>query len=289
MRKLSEMNLRRLISGLRRRLLKSTDKGNARPIPNIPLDFEACVYREINPDLESLDDDALLAHYQSRGRDEGRRCHLVRDRLAFVNLIPPGIKTLEIGPYASPLVSGPNVKYVDVRTTDELRTRTPVDGLDPDNVPEISWVVEPSDLSRVDEHFGVVLSSHAIEHQPNLVHHLNQVDHILRPGGRYFALVPDHRYCFDHFMTPSTISDVLEAYLDNRTSHTVSSLLEARLLMTHNDAIEHWKGNHGDPNFNPEFPFDDRIARLQIAVDSYRANHKIIKDEHAWYFTPLSF
>ncbi len=83
--------------------------------------FEAWAYQVINPELESLSDEELLVHYENSGKAEGRRCHQVVDRLAFVNLIPPTIHTLEIGPYARPLISGPNVKYVDVYSTKELK------------------------------------------------------------------------------------------------------------------------------------------------------------------------
>jgi hypothetical protein len=94
--------------------MKKKEKGNAGKIPSIPLPFEAWAYRVINPDLEQLSDEDLLTQYENYGKAEGRRCHQVSDRLAFVNLIPASIHTLEIGPYARPLISGPNVKYVDV-------------------------------------------------------------------------------------------------------------------------------------------------------------------------------
>ena len=251
--------------------------------------FEAWAYRVINPELESLSDEELLAHYQNSGKAEGRRCHQVADRLTFVNLIPASIRTLEIGPYARPLLSGPNVKYVDVYSTKELKKLAPAVGMDPNEVPHIDWVAKPSDLSSVTEHFGAVLSSHVIEHQPDFIHHLNQISSILRHGGRYFLLIPDHRYCFDHFMTESIITDIIAANLHRRKSHTAESLLESRLLMTHNDSIEHWHGNHGDPMVNPHFPGANRIERLKIAINSYRENNEYVKNEHAWYFTPDSF
>ena len=152
--------------------MRKREKGNAGKIPNIPLQFEAWAYRVINPKLESLSDEELLVHYENSGKEEGLRCHQVVDRLAFVNLIPASIHTLEIGPYARPLISGPNVKYVDVYTTKELKKLAPVVGMDPNEVPHINWVAKPSDLSSVDEHFGAVLSSHVIEHQPDFIHHL---------------------------------------------------------------------------------------------------------------------
>ena len=274
--------------GLRRRLFQQKDKGTARDIPNIPLQFEALAYRVNNPDVVTLSDSELWLHYQNHGRQEGRRCHQLPDRQAFLKIIPSEMQTLEIGPYARPLVTGSSVKYVDVFSTEELRQRADGVEMKPEHVPEITWVSQPSDLSCVDEYFGAVLSSHSIEHQPNLVNHLNQVDHILRRGGRYFVLVPDHRYCFDHFMTPSLITDVLAAHVEKRKTHTVESLLESRLLMTHNDPVAHWSDNHGNRNDNPEYPNSNRIERLQIGMDSYQ-EQGFVKDEHAWYFTPETF
>jgi len=269
--------------------MRKRNKGIAGKIPNIPLPFEAWAYRVINPELESLSDEELFVHYETFGKAEGRRSHQVADRLQFVHLIPPSIHTLEIGPYARPLITGPNVKYVDVFSTKELKKLAPSVGMNPNEVPHINWVAKPSDLSTVNEHFGAVLSSHVIEHQPDLIHHINQISEILKHGGRYFVLIPDHRYCFDHFMTPSTITDVVAAHLEKRTGHAAESLLESRLLMTHNDPIEHWNGNHGDPLVNPEFPGSDRIDRIKIAIKYFYENHEYIKNEHAWYFTPDSF
>ena len=101
--------------------MRKRDKGNAGKITNIPLPFEAWAYRVINPELESLSDEELLTHYENSGKAEGRRCHQVADRLNFVELIPTSIRALEIGPYARPLLRGPNVKYVDVYSTKELK------------------------------------------------------------------------------------------------------------------------------------------------------------------------
>jgi hypothetical protein len=101
--------------------VRKRDKGNAGKIPNILLPFEAWAYRVINPELELLSDEELIVHYENSGKAAGLRCHQVVDRLAFVNLIPASIHTLEIGQYARPLLSGQNVKYVDVYTTKELK------------------------------------------------------------------------------------------------------------------------------------------------------------------------
>ena len=161
--------------------------------------------------------------------------YAVADRNAFVSLIPHTHSVLEIGPFAQPVLRGPHVRYVDVLSTEDLRKRAQSLGMDETKVPTISWVSNGSDLSVVNDTFDAVVSSHAIEHQPDFVRHLNQVAHLLKPNGRYYLLVPDHRYCFDHFLTPSTIAQVLGAHLEYRKVHSLSSVVEHRALTTHND------------------------------------------------------
>lgn len=208
--------------------------------------------------------------------------YAVADRNAFVALIPHTHSVLEIGPFAQPVSRGPHVRYVDVLSTEDLRTRARSQGMDETKVPTISWVSNGSDLSVVNDSFDAVVSSHAIEHQPDFVRHLNQVADLLNPNGRYYLLVPDHRYCFDHFLTPSSVAQVLGAHLENRTVHTLSSVVEHRALTTHNNGKRHWAGDHGDPEKN-------RASRLTSAVQEISGANGAFIDVHAWYFTPQSF
>ena len=208
--------------------------------------------------------------------------YAVADRNAFVGLIPLTNSVLEIGPFAQPVLRGPHVRYVDVLSTEDLRKRARALGMDETKVPNIGWVSNGSDLSVVNDTFDAVVSSHAIEHQPDFVGHLNQVADLLKPNGSYYLLVPDHRYCFDHFLTPSTVAQVLGAHLENRTVHSLSSVVEHRALTTHNDPARHWAGDHGDHNEN-------RASRIASAIQEISDANGAYIDVHAWYFTPRSF
>ena len=254
----------------------------------LPLEFDPSVYRSLHTDLVKFSESELRAHYDRYGLREGRRAHAIPDRASFAALISTE-HALEIGPYAQPLLRGPRVKYADIYSTAALREMAPSTNLDPAGVPEIDWVVAPHDLGAIDEMFDAVLSSHAIEHQPNLVGHLRQVSRLLRPGGRYVLLVPDHRYCFDHFKTPSTIVDVLDADAGKVRLHDPRSLILSRLLITHNDAARHWRGDHGEPEHNPHFPADDRIKLLRDALELLRSAPSALFNDHAWFFTPDTF
>jgi len=244
------------------------------------LDFQ--IYQDANPDLAGFSHERLAEHWNAFGRYEGRRSSKVESREDLAALIPPEHRVLEIGPFSLPVLRGPNVAYFDVLDREGLQRRAVECGLDPEGVPAIDWVSPVGDLGVVRDSFDVVLSSHAIEHQPDLVAHLRQVSDLLRPQGCYFLIIADSRYCFDHFIAPSTIAGVLDAHRNQRRRHTDASVLEHRALTTHNDPGRHWSGDHGDPRA-------DRDARLARALKELDAADDTYIDVHAWQFTPESF
>jgi len=249
-----------------------------------PAEFEPAAYRTLAPELAQLDDAALLQHYRDHGRAAGLPGNRLLHRAMFAALVPTDAPALEIGPFAAPLLQGAHVRYCDVLDTEQLRRRAASLGLDPARVPDIHYAVGTNQLDDIAQTFGAILSSHAIEHQPDLVEHLQQVERRLRPGGRYFLLVPDKRYCFDRRLAPSTIAEVLQAHEEGRRSHTLRSVIEHRALTVHNDPRAHWED---------ATPWDAAAAvqaqAVAGAIDEYRAAGGGYLDVHAWYFTPDSF
>ncbi|WP_226945929.1 class I SAM-dependent methyltransferase [Roseomonas sp. FDAARGOS_362] len=247
----------------------------------LPVALDLQFYRSAHPDLSTFDDATLEAHYRQYGEGEGRQANRLGTRLDFVNLIPAGAEALEIGPFYNPVLRGPDVQYFDVLSTSELVERARSLGVDTRNVPRIDFVSPIGDLSVIDRDFDFVLSSHCIEHQPDLVRHLQRVSALLRPGGMYFVLVPDKRYCFDHFLSESSLADILDAYHAGRQTHLLRSVIEHRVLTTHNDSLAHWLHQHGEP-------LADIRERIQAALGEYERAQGGYIDVHAWYFTPRS-
>jgi len=246
-----------------------------------PPAFDAQVYRSHYADISHCSESDLLQHFLTTGIREGRIANEISSRQEFIKLIPTGKKSLEIGPFNRPILTGENIYFADILSTADLHSRAQEIGLDTSTIPEITWVLENGNLSSVDQTFDCVLSSHNIEHQVDLVHHLNEVANLINEDGYYFLIIPDARFCFDHFLRPSTIADVLEAHYSGRTKHSLKSVIEHRALTTHNDAVLHWQGNHGSPNVD--------ALRVKQAVDEYHANLEQGIDVHAWQFTPDSF
>lgn len=243
------------------------------PPPTIDPD----TYRASDPALGKLDDEAAIAHYRAHGREKGVVASPLALRENLLLFIEDDIPLLEIGPFCRPLKRGPKVEYLDVLDAAQLRVRA---GENAAGVPDLIHHV--GDLDVVDRTYDAVLSRHAIEHQPDLVHHLQQVERVLNPGGGYFLIIPDKRYCFDHFIAESTIADVLQAHHERRRTHTLKSVIEHRALTVHNEHRRHWAGEHGDPERN-------RTARVKAALKDYAEADGGYVDVHAWYFTPPAF
>jgi len=247
----------------------------------LPEEFDATTYQSIHPDLAGLADAELKTHYETFGINEGRASNSLRNRNDFASLVPNSASALEIGPFCNPLLQGPNVSYFDILSQEALVERARQIGLDPSKVPYIDFISPTGELPSIRRHFDVVLSSHCIEHQPDLIGHLQEVGQLLLPGGAYFLLVPDKRYCFDHFIPLSNLAEVIVAYHEQRKVHTLRSVIEHCALTTHNDSLRHWQGDHG-------VIFENFEQRLEAALQIFNDARDQYIDVHAWYFSPDS-
>jgi SAM-dependent methyltransferase len=245
---------------------------------SLPLEFEPTAYRALNSDLAHMTDAELLDHYQNYGRKEGRTANSLRDRNDFATLIPKHASVLEIGPFFNPLLRGPNVRYFDVLPREKLVARATSIGFDATGVPDIDYV---GDLFSVDRLFDVVISSHCLEHQPDLINHLRAVGNLLQAGGAYLLLIPDKRYCLDHFIPLSNLAEIVVAHHQRRTVHTLRSVIEHAALTTHNDSLRHWQGDHA-------VMYENFTERFQAALRQFDEAAGKYVDVHAWYFTPES-
>ena len=92
-------------------------------------------------------------------------------------------------------------------------------------------------------------------------------------------MIPDKRFCFDHFIPESSIADVLDAR--GRSVHSLRSVIEHLTMTTHNDALSYWRGDAG--------PAPDPMVRLPEALEKFAEAGGNYLDVHAWQFTPRSF
>jgi predicted SAM-dependent methyltransferase len=203
----------------------------------------------------------------------------------FLAGLPVTGSVLEIGPFDQPIMRGVHVKYFDIMDQSALMDRARACGRNQDGCPHIDYVSDRGDLSVItEEKFDSVISSHCIEHQLDLIRHFNQVFDILRPGGRYFVIVPDKRFVFDHYMSVTRVSEVLAAHAEAREVHTAASIIAHHAETTHNIAMRHWMGFHRPLRTTATY-----VERLQAALKLISIENKDYIDVHGWFFTPNDF
>lgn len=243
-----------------------------------PAEVDFDTLRAMHPDLSDKDDAAMTFHWDTYGRNEGRIASSAALRENFVALVPAEARVLEVGPFTHPMFEGPNVRYFDVLDGDALRTWGRELGRDVSRVPEVIHYTPSLDLARGAD-FDIIFSCHNIEHHPDLIGHLKQAGEVVAPGGLYMLVIPDKRYCFDHFLPELDLASLIGAHLEKRTLHTAKSVIEHRAFTCHNDAIRHWQGDHG--------PAPDGLdGRIGSALKEFEAAAGGYIDVHAWQFTP---
>jgi SAM-dependent methyltransferase len=248
------------------------------------IEFDVDFYRRHHVDLLAFTDHSARNHYSQHGYWEGRRSHIHDVRESFVGLLSDR-EVLEIGPFFNPLISGENVRYLDVRDRDGLIQRAVQEGGKPEAVPHIDYVSKDGSMDMVDRSFDAVASSHNIEHQPDLIAHFNGVSRVLKPGGFYAVIVPNARFCFDARLPLTKISEIFNARIEGRRRHTFGSVIEHRALSTHNDPVRHWD----DFSASCRTYHKIDVSRVKAAIAEYHGAGDRYIDVHAWQFDPASF
>ena len=255
---------------------------------NPPPELDLNYYRNVYPELNGFRDDILKEHYRRYAVEQGRTtCPYDRSetlKVLLQNTIDSGkFSALEISPWDNPLVRGENVKYFGTEDSEALRKSAVKANRYFNQVPEkIHFVSPTADLGIVNETFDIVVSSHVIEHTPDLISHLRAVSKILNKGGVYVLVIPDKRYCFDHYNSESTIMEVIDAFINERKNPRLADFVYE---YTHNYALLHWLGEHGK---NQQ---EMTLEKLTQKIQNYSA--ALAKGEyinaHNWRFTPDSF
>ena len=266
----------------------------APPPPEIDLDY----YRQVYPELNHFTDDVLREHCKRFAVEQGHST-CIYDRREYLQAMLQNtiterrLNTLEISPGSNPFIKGDTVKYFAIMDSEALKNDAERSKRPADRVPEKIHFVSPiGDLGVVDEKFDIVFSAHVIEHCPDLIEHLQGVNKILNAGGLYVLIVPDKRYCFDYYHSESTISEVIDAFANERKMPRLADVINIRYTRTHNSAVMHWLGVHGEQG--GYFQDDDNGARSEkilklIEKYSESLEHGEYISAHNWRFTPDSF
>lgn len=247
-----------------------------------PPTFDPDFYRSRNEDLQALDEYELRDHYMKFGRMEGRVGSPFAQRRRFLELASSARSILEIGPGHKPCFTGPSVRYFDVLNTAQLqeRARTHTDENSDGVPPEIDYVDPDGNIDIVRENFDIIFSSHNIEHQTNIIGHLNSVYKLVNERGAFMGIMPDRRFCFDRNIPASSLGDMVQAFRESPRRHKLADIIDQYAIPVHNDSLRHWCEQS-----DPELYVD--MEQLKVGIQESESGRYV--DVHAWRLSSFEF
>jgi SAM-dependent methyltransferase len=192
---------------------------------------------------------------------------------------------LEIGPSYHPLAPkklGYNVRTLDYLSQSDLiekyaRLSVPVSEIEP---VDFIWAGEPySELMGGHSLFDWIIASHVIEHTPDLIGFLKNCSSVLKEDGIIVLVVPDKRYCFDHFRPPSSIAQIIDAHHAHLKCPSLGMIADFYLNKVQLNGSTIW-------NRLTRGTFQFQHTTEETKVEMVRPEYS---DVHAWSFTPHSF
>lgn len=226
-----------------------------------------------------------------------------REILSFVDRTEP---VIEIGPYFTPLLpkrEGWNALSLDVFDAETLRQRAAVDPEIPAasiaNIEEVD-LLGPAHLiaemvagKGLTGRVGAIVSSHNLEHMPDLVGFLQGAAAVLKPGGMLSMAIPDKRACFDFFRPVTTLSALLAAHADRRPMPTPEQIFDntadrAHFRMPGGEVMSGFWNLAVARQVTPARRLEEAHRAWLERRDEPPGERRYV-DAHCWVFTPSSF
>lgn len=205
---------------------------------------------------------------------------------ARINLAGQGV---EYGPLRARLIPKPgyDVLYVDYADREYLMkhyAKNPA--VDVSLIPEIDIVTGGRSLSEFLGEMSIdyVVASHVMEHVPDFLGWLESNLKLLRVGGRIAVAFPDKRYCFDIKRRPTCASDILCAYLEQRTRPSFQQLCDQYWNACSATAISTWNGT-----VTPQTAKYIHSRDKAFSLMKSKLNSGDYTDCHCWVFEDFRF
>ena len=210
-----------------------------------------------------------------------------RNKKILVHINKAGLG-LEVGPSHDPVCpkrDGWNIKILDHASAEELRAKYKDHEVNLDSIEDVDYIWTGNrfrDIIPDDIYFDWIVVSHVIEHTPDLLGFLLDCSSLLKPDGVLSLAVPDKRYCFDVFRERSSLSQIIDAHLNETKNHTIGTVAEYCLRVSRKNNVISW-GKYWGGKYSLLHTVDSTLQ----TIDTLRAGEYF--DLHAWCFTPNHF
>ncbi len=196
---------------------------------------------------------------------------------------------IEIGPSVNPIASkkdGYRVHTIDHMSRDQLMAKYRDHHVNLDNIEEVDFVWRGesyAELTGRRKYYDWIIASHVVEHTPDLIGFFNDCDAILKDDGVIVLIIPDKRYCFDHYRPLTGLAAIIDSHLAQNRIHTPGTVAEYFLNVV-------TKAGHIAWNTDTTGTYQT-LHTLEHALEGMELvrAHKAYLDVHAWCFVPHSF
>lgn len=214
--------------------------------------------------------------------------HLSRRQRTILRSCNIAGKGLEIGPSFNPVA--PKRAGFDIEIIDHLDQEGLIEKYknDPNTPKNISNIIEKVDyiwdgrsyteLTGKIGYYDYIISSHLIEHVPDLIGHLRDCSMLLKSDGVYSLVIPFKYYTFDRFRSCTTVKDCINSYMKN--NHSKGDIAEYYLNVVTNQGRIAWNQSLNTSDYRFIYPIKD-VLLLQKNTNYL--------DIHQSVFTPASF
>lgn len=196
---------------------------------------------------------------------------------------------VEIGPSHNPIApkrDGYKTHIIDHLSREGLQQKYKDHGVNLDSIEEVDfvWANESyTDLTGKQKYYDWIIASHVIEHVPDLIGFLKDCDSILKDDGVISLVIPDKRFCFDHYRPLTTVSRVIDNHMAGSTIHSAGIVAEYFLNVVSKAGQIAWT-----PDFSGEYQMVHSLEDALRGMDSV-IKHNAYLDIHTWCFVPSSF
>lgn len=238
----------------------------------------------------------LSGIFRALSRRSGKLQRSVVKRLLIepkFKAVPDNAVILEIGGGYNPRyvkARHPNAYHLDHCSTEELKAKYRADPSVAhliNNIQPVDFIFSGSPIETLIPEvlkFDLIYGSHVLEHQVDLVGHLNSLEKLLKPGGRVIEMIPDLRTCFDALRYPSVTSDALLAYFRRAPVHQGKQVFDGTSrVIDKNPGYRIWMADLDGVHFTGS------LKRAYEAMRTAELPGQPYIDTHAWTFTPKTF
>lgn len=206
-----------------------------------------------------------------------------------LHLINRNMVGLEVGPSYQPIAPkahGWNVEIVDHLDKNGLLSKYAEAKVDLEKIEDVDYVVRDRSLAETigkTLHYEYVIASHVIEHVPDLIGFIKDIELVLVDGGLLSLVVPDKRFCFDVIRSTADLGEILRAHDEQRTRPSPYEVFSYYAQVMLNDGSLGWS-EHNNNALNYWYDLDWAQERMRQVRDS-----DLYLDVHCWRFTPSLF